>query len=111
MNNNQRLIPFLGGLVLGGVGTSVIDNNRLPYYNNYYPSYYYPYQYPAYNYYQTNTFQQLPTNSSTYPMYNQQNYIYPNAKIIEENPSEILINNNERSLKEISYVRPYRWYK
>ena len=44
-------------------------------------------------------------------MYNQQNYIYPNAKIIEENPSEILINNNERSLKEISYVPPYKWYK
>ena len=66
-NNNDRLIPFLGGLVLGGVGGSVIDNNRYPYNNNYYPVYNFPYQYPPYNYYQTNTYQQLPTNSYSYP--------------------------------------------
>lgn len=108
MNKDQRLIPFLGGLVLGGVGTSVIDNNRIPYYNNYYPSYYYPYQYPAYNYYQTNTYQQLPTNSSSLPIYNQQNYVYPNSKIINEAPIEVSYSNDYRSLADISYVPPYR---
>ena len=110
-NNNDRLIPFLGGLVLGGVGGSVIDNNRYPYNNNYYPVYNFPYQYPPYNYYQTNTYQQLPTNSYSYPLYNQQNYTYPNMKIIQEQPTDIIVNNDSRSLSDISFVPPYRNFK
>ena len=45
MANNPLMLCILGGLVLGGVGTSVIDNNRLPYYNNYY---YYPHSLSLY---------------------------------------------------------------
>lgn len=109
MKNDQRLIPFLGGLVLGGVGTSIVDNSKMPYYNTY-PGYY-PYQYPAYNYYQPNQYQQLPINSTAYPMYSQYNYVYPSAKIVKEQPTDIIFTNQNRSYNDISYVPPYMGYK
>ena len=59
---NERLIPFLGGAIIGGIGGAAIANNQ-PYYNQgyYYPYYYaqpinYGYYYP-YGYY------------NNYPMY------------------------------------------
>ena len=39
--NNERLIPFLGGALIGGLGGAAIANNQ-PYYNQ---GYYYPYYY------------------------------------------------------------------
>lgn len=63
--NNERLIPFLGGAIIGGLGGAAIANNQgynyggvyyTPYYTQ--PVYYYPY------YYATNgSFQTLPSNS------------------------------------------------
>ena len=48
MNNEERLIPFLGGLVVGGAVSSNVNRPtyyQAPYYT-YYPQYnYYPYQY------------------------------------------------------------------
>ncbi len=45
--NEQRLIPFIGGLALGGLGSSVINHQNMNY--NYYPQPYpYAYSYPIY---------------------------------------------------------------
>ena len=56
--NNERLIPFLGGAIIGGIGGAALSNNQGysngPYYPYYYqPVYYYPsgyYPYPVYSY-------------------------------------------------------------
>ena len=97
MNNDQRLIPFLGGLVVGGaVGNTI---NRPAYYqypyNNYYPQYnYYPYQYgmgyPSTINYETT----LPTQ---YPI-----------KMINEYPYPIVVSSEDRSLEDSSYVPIYK---
>ena len=97
MNNDQRLIPFLGGLVVGGaVGNTI---NRPAYYqypyNNYYPQYnYYPYQYgmgyPSTINYETS----VPTQ---YPI-----------KMINEYPYPIVVSSEDRSLEDSSYVPIYK---
>lgn len=57
--NDQRIIPFLGGAILGGLGGAAIANNNQQY-GYYYPyqgAYYYPmngYYYPQVNYYPYN---------------------------------------------------------
>ena len=55
VTNEQRLIPFLGGAIIGGIGGAAISNNQG--YGNYYQSYY---PYPVYYY---------PSYYSPYPMY------------------------------------------
>ena len=59
-NNESRIIPFLGGAIIGGLGGAAIANNNQ--YGGYYPQqvsyppqgYYYPmngyYYYPNYGY-------------------------------------------------------------
>ena len=60
MNNDKRLIPFIGGLAIGGLGGAALNKN------NYMPYYQYPvYQYPYYTYY--------PYQQTYYPNFNQQN--------------------------------------
>ena len=60
MNNDQRLIPFLGGLVLGGVaGNQTI---RYPYYSYYPPIY----GTNNYTYYPNQYVQQVPNNQTYY---------------------------------------------
>ena len=45
MNNDKRLIPFIGGLAIGGLGGAAFNRyNYMPYYQ--YPVYQYPYYYP-----------------------------------------------------------------
>ena len=57
MNNthhhDERLIPFLGGAIIGGIGGAAIANNQGYNYGGYYTPYYYPqpvYYYPGYYY-------------------------------------------------------------
>ena len=97
MNNDQRLIPFLGGLVVGGaVSNNVGRPNYYQYpYNNYYPQYnYYPYQYgmnyPATVNYETNITTQYP------------------VKMINEYPYPIIVSAEERSIEDISFVPVYK---
>ena len=103
MNNDQRLIPFLGGLVIGGaVGNGI---NNMPYQQQYYQPYYYPYPY----------YQNVPVSQQiSYPNYtyneSQTNVIAPN-KIISENPYPVYLNTDERSLFDLSYVPVYQQYK
>lgn len=104
MNNDKRLIPFIGGLAIGGLGGAALNKN------NYMPYYQYPvYQYPYYTYY--------PYQQTYYPNFNQQNMMtYPNlyqnnvssAKIMGDVPSVVSYNKDERSYYDISYVPPYR---
>lgn len=54
-NNDERLVPFVGGLIIGGIGGAAFDGfNKNQYPMNYpnqgyvYPVYYYPTQYPYY---------------------------------------------------------------
>ncbi len=121
MNQDQRLVPFLGGLILGGVGGAAAEGNKMMPYNNnygygynYYPPYYNNYQYPTYNYYQAVPAQGAPViNSMEHPVYN--NYpamSYPSdaiapGKIINENPIPIILTNQNRSIQDISYVPKY----
>lgn len=96
---NERLIPFLGGLVLGGVGGAVAEGNKFNY-NGYYSQPYYQYPTYPYAYYQ----QPLP-----YPQYN---FPYNNSiisgKIINEEPMPIIINQDERNVLDLSYVPKYQ---
>ena len=52
---DERIIPFLGGAIIGGLGGAAIANNQGYNYGGYYapyyyaqPVYYYPNYYPAY---------------------------------------------------------------
>lgn len=50
-NQNDRLIPFLGGAIIGGLGGAAIANNQGYNYGGYYTPYYYAqpvYYYPGY---------------------------------------------------------------
>ena len=58
--NVSLLLPFLGGVLLGGIIAPKINNNQGSYYSPY-PSYYYP-----------------PYNYPLYESYNNDNYIYYN---------------------------------
>lgn len=110
MNNDQRLIPFLGGLAIGGIGGAAFNNNRYPYYGyNYYQPYYTPYPYTN-NYYYPNT-QVLPVNSNEYVQYDmyQTNVIAP-GKLINENSYPLTFSNDERSIQGMSNVPPYSPY-
>ncbi len=120
MNQDQRLVPFLGGLILGGVGGAAAEGNKMMPYNNYgygynyYPPYYNNYQYPTYNYYQAVPAQGAPViNSMEHPLYNNYNTMnYPSdaiapGKIINENPIPIILTNQNRSIQDISYVPKY----
>ena len=109
MNNDQRLIPFLGGLIVGGIGGAAFDNKQ-PYYGYNYPYNNIYYQYPTY-YYPNN---QLPINSPYNYQYNngtmlyQQEQITP-AKIINELPTNIYLQTGDRSInKDISFVPYYK---
>ncbi len=61
--NDERIIPFLGGAIIGGLGGAAIANNQgySGYYQPYYqqPVYYYPngyYYYNGYPMYQSNSY-------------------------------------------------------
>lgn len=88
MNNDQRLIPFLGGLVIGGAAGN--QTARYPYY--YYP----PYYGNAY-YYPTQYVQQVP-NTQTYYPYNQ----YQNEYNLAQNNMY-----EQRNIKDLSFVPIY----
>ena len=88
MNNDQRLIPFLGGLVIGGAAGN--QTARYPYY--YYP----PYYGNAY-YYPTQYVQQVP-NTQTYYPYNQ----YQNEYNLAQNNMY-----EQRNIKDLSFVPLY----
>ena len=68
-NKDERLIPFLGGALIGGLGGAAIANNQGYYSGGYYPYYYsqpvyyYPYNYYGYQTYPMNYNQQLKTNN------------------------------------------------
>jgi len=112
MNNNQRLIPFLGGLVLGGVGGAAFDN-RYPNYSygyNYYPPYYVYNQYPTY-YYPA----QQPISTPAVAQYNMSFNPYQSdtmtpMKVINENPTSILYSSSERNINSLSHVPIYKKY-
>lgn len=91
MNNDQRLIPFLGGLVLGGVA----GNQTVRYPTYYYPPYYGPVNYP---YYPNQYVQQVPNAQPYYP-YNeyQQGYNLPQNNMYEQ-----------RNTTDLSYVPIYK---
>ncbi len=108
--NEQRLFPFVGGLVLGGVTGAFLGNNRQPYY---YPTYYQPmyYQtpiYPMYNY----TYTQSSANPPQVNIYNP----YIADKIIYEDPIPLTFENLSRnsakdsldSLKNVPLMDEYR---
>lgn len=64
--NEERLIPFLGGALIGGLGGAAIANNQGYYGGAYYTPYYQPYGY----YYPANYYYSYPVN--TYYPYPQQ---------------------------------------
>lgn len=92
MNNDQRLIPFLGGLVIGGVAG---NQGRYPYY--YYP----PYYGTNYAYYPNQYVQQVPT-TSTYYAYND----YENSYNMPQNNISTSMY-DQRSMSDLSYVPIY----
>ena len=94
MNNDQRLIPFLGGLVIGGAAGNQIG--RYPYY--YYP----PYYGTNYAYYPNQYVQQVPP-TSTYYAYNdyQNDYNIPQNNI----PNTMY---EQRGIKDLSIVPIYK---
>lgn len=59
--NDTRLIPFLGGAIIGGIGGAAISNNQG--YNSYYPYYPQPVYYytPYYNPYPMNYNTNMPS--------------------------------------------------
>ena len=95
MNNDQRLIPFLGGLVLGGVA----GNQTVRYPTYYYPPYYGPVNYP---YYPNQYVQQVP-NAQTYYPYNeyQQGYNLPQNNMVNTMYEQ-------RNTSDLSYVPIYK---
>ncbi len=120
MNQDQRLIPFLGGLILGGVGGAAAEGNKMMPYNygygyNYYPPYYTNYQYPTYNYYQNVPNQNTPiVNSMEHPLYNMpynqyqfQTEVIAPGKIINENPVPVILTSGDRNVQDMSYVPKY----
>ena len=92
MNNDQRLIPFLGGLVIGGaVGNQTVR----------YPYYYPPYYGANYAYYPIQYVQQVPNTQTYYPYNDYQN---------EYNLAQNNISNNmyeQRNIKDLSFVPIY----
>lgn len=61
--SEDRLIPFLGGAIIGGLGGAAIANNQGYYGGGYYP-YYQPVYYYPYSYYSYPTYQ-YPYNVTT----------------------------------------------
>ena len=113
--NEQRLFPFVGGLVLGGVTGAFLGNNRYnqPYYYPMYypPMYYQPPMYTTYNY----TYTQSTANPPQVNIYNP----YIADKIIYEDPIPLTFENFERnhssndsssidSLKNVPLMDEYR---
>lgn len=92
--NDNRLFPFVGGLVLGGVTGAAIGNSRPnynPYYN--YPYYYQnPYYYPNYIYNQNMTPPQV-------NIYNP----YVADKVIYEDPTPLILTQDDRNISNKSY--------
>ena len=103
MYKDQRLIPFLGGLAIGGIGGSIIDNRYN--YANQYPYYYNPYPYQQYNYYpQPQYYQQYNPNMISYPINQTQT-----SKMMGDVPGIIAYSKNSRDMNvDLSYVPPYR---
>lgn len=93
MNNDQRLIPFLGGLVIGGAAGS--QTARYPYY--YYP----PYYGPNYTYYPTQYVQQVPNTQAYYP-YNDYQSEY---NLAQKNISNSMY--EQRNMEDLSFVPIY----
>ena len=92
MNNDQRLIPFLGGLVIGGAAGS--QTGRYPAYNQY-PTYY---QQPYYAY--PNQYAQQVPITSTYYTYN--DYQGSNVPMVD---NETMY--QQRNINDLSYVPLY----
>lgn len=106
MYKDQRLIPFIGGLAIGGLSGAAFNKNQYygspqaypyPTQYNYYPTPYYPAQY---NYYPA-------------PYYPAQ-YYYPSQ--IEENyykTNNVILTADKRNMQSydsISYVPPFYRY-
>ena len=92
MNNDQRLIPFLGGLVLGGVAGN--QTARYPYYPPYYGT--------NYAYYPNQFVQVVPNNQQYYP-YNE----YQNGYYLPQNTSSNIMY-EQRNSNDLSYVPIYK---
>lgn len=95
MNNDQRLIPFLGGLVIGGVA----GNQTVRYPNYYYPPYYGPINY---SYYPNQYVQQVP-NVQTYYPYNEYQQGY---NLSQNNIANTMY--EQRNTSDLSYVPIYK---
>lgn len=118
MYKDQRLFPFIGGLVLGGVTGAYAEGNKMmpaypPYVNQYYNNYPYPYYYNYQNQYQypyynnmNYPYNQAVVNSDTYP----NNYMQNEAKIINEDNSDIIISDARGLYSNISDVPKYVEY-
>ena len=99
MNNEERLIPFLGGLVIGGAAGS--QTNKYPYYNNY-PYAYYPMNYNSQPYYYQNQYIQPVPMNQTYYTYND----YQNGNIpLASNDNSMY---QQRNYIDLSYVPIYK---
>lgn len=100
--NEERLFPFLGGLVIGGIGGASFETNKFGRPNYYYPTnygyYYYPqqvsYQYPYYGY-------QMPMTPASNIESTQSS-----VKIISESPSSIDVSLN-RDFNDLAMVPKY----
>lgn len=113
MYNNQRLVPFLGGLAIGGLSGVAFNNNgnKYPYYQypQYYPNYQYQYpmqySYPVYdNYYLKNQMPPVGFNNNIYD-----NSMLAN-KIIDEQPFLISYTTDTRSIQDLKNVPLYNPY-
>ena len=112
--NDQRLFPFVGGLVLGGVTGAAFSNNRFN------QPYYYPYPiYPTYPmYYYPQNITPGVTNPQQVNIYNP----YITDKIIYEDPIPLVFqdsnskndlrveqkNNDFTTLKDVPIMTEYR---
>ncbi|MCI5744824.1 MAG: hypothetical protein MR270_00875 [Erysipelotrichaceae bacterium] len=107
MYEDQRLIPFLGGLIVGGAAGTAFDNKNMPYYQQPY-NYNYPYPYYANNY---NYISPYVNQGYGYYYYNEPIISSSNkaGKIINEQPIDVSLYNNQL-YRDISRVPKYQQY-
>lgn len=96
------LVPFLGGLFIGGIGGAAFENNKNMNKN-------YMYTYPQnYVYYPPVVYQNMPINPVTYPpYYRPYNYVQANTFVEKNETYKVESGKNNRSLTDISNVPVY----
>ena len=91
--NNERLVPFIGGLIVGGIGGAAVNSSKINGPIPTYPAYPTYYPYPPQQYY--------------YPYYQNGAYQNPNFQVPGKQYVPANNINNMRKEKDISFVPPF----